>query len=172
MFAKERPLLVPLCALCVYLGPRAVSSQQGSMHAFTRFSLYLPKYMYIHAWCAHQFLQAVQLQAVQLQAVGAAGSGTWPQSADAGAFWTGGGSTDKAAGQVRDLQVRVVALEEENAELQADAARHEAQLSVLKEELRAVDRAEKRAETSANAQVRSVFRRKFCFLCWSIFQAS
>ena len=170
MFSQSKPTCVSkgrprLCSLSVYISVlawRGVKREQGFHTHIHTFILLDPK-LYVHTWCAHQ-LQGVQ-------AVGAAGSGTWPQSADAGAFWTGGGSTDKAAAQVRDLQARVAALEEENAELQADATRHEAQLSVLKEELRAVDRAEKRAETSANAQVRSVFRRKFSFICWRLFQA-
>lgn len=57
--------------------------------------------------------------------------------------------------KTKELRDRVAELEEENGELLADARRHEEQLAVLKEELRAVDRAEKRAETSSNAQVLS-----------------
>lgn len=60
-----------------------------------------------------------------------------------------GGVFDKT----KEFRDRIAELEEENGELLADARRHEDQLAVLKEELRAVDRAEKRAETSANAQV-------------------
>lgn len=52
------------------------------------------------------------------------------------------------------MRARITELEQENEELLGDAAKHEAQLAVLKEELRAVDRAEKRMATSGNAQVR------------------